>query len=361
MHKTCSIWINVTLLTVCISFFAMPCVGDDEKSGVRLSTSQELDWVKVTDDAGWSPRDSCGEYVFKNQLWILGGWVALEGPGPRDVWTSADGKNWTQVCEQAPWTHADLSVSLVYKDKMWLMAGWCGGRSKDSSASNRVWSSADGKNWDRVCDPAPWKTRLGAAGAVFKGKMWILGGNEQYHKGAKFLLNDVWCTEDGKNWTKITEHAPWPARAYHAAVVFDDKLWIIGGGNYRPDPLSFNDVWYSKDGVNWTQATDKSPWHARIWFSSVVYRNRIWVIGGWSDEPSTNYNDIWYSADGKDWREFKTKTIWKARHETSAWVWREQIWLAAGNPWPVVNDVWRLHLPPAAKILSTTKPATQGK
>jgi hypothetical protein len=32
------------------------------------------DWVKVTDKAGWKPRDSQGELVYRDRMWIFGGW-----------------------------------------------------------------------------------------------------------------------------------------------------------------------------------------------------------------------------------------------------------------------------------------------
>ena len=39
-----------------------------------MSQGPAPDWIKVTDNAGWQPRDSQGEVVFKDELWILGGW-----------------------------------------------------------------------------------------------------------------------------------------------------------------------------------------------------------------------------------------------------------------------------------------------
>ena len=51
---------------------------------------------------------------------------------------------------------------------MWLMGGWFNGRLKGHSASNEVWSSADGANWEQVAKeagwspgspPAPWSSR----------------------------------------------------------------------------------------------------------------------------------------------------------------------------------------------------------
>lgn len=305
----------------------------------------EPSWIKVTDHAAWSPRDSGGEVVFKDRMWLLGGWNAMEGPGPRDIWNSRDGLQWTRVMAEAPWVHGDLPVSLVFKDRMWMMAGWHGGRSKDASASHEVWSSADGAEWQCVTKAAAWKPRLGAAGAVFEDKMWLLGGVERYFDGDKYLLNDVWCSADGRDWTQVAEHAPWSPRAYHAALVFDGKLWIIGGGNYWPLPSAGNDVWSSTDGRLWTRVTEHAPWPGRIWFSSVVYRDRMWILGGWSGNPSKNWNDVWCSRDGKAWHEVKTSTIWSPRHEMSAYVFDDSLWIVGGNAWPLLNDVWRMRLP----------------
>jgi hypothetical protein len=225
------------------------------------------------------------------------------------------------------------------------MAGWYGGRKPFASASNQAWSSTDGANWTCATKAAPWKPRLGAGGVVFDGKMWVLGGLERYFDGTeRDLLNDVWCSTDGAHWTQATAKAPWAQRAYHGAVVYDNKIWVFGGGNYRPAYLGYNDVWSSADGVRWTKVTDHAPWSPRIWFSSVVYKDRIWVLGGWSDKPSVNWNDVWYTADGKHWKELRTKTIWSKRHEQSAYVFQDKLWIVAGNEWPLVNDVWQIEV-----------------
>lgn len=150
-----------------------------------------------------------------------------------------------------------------------------------------------------------------------------------------------------------TANAPWAARAYHCALVFRDKIWVFGGGNYLPTYTGFNDVWSSPDGVDWTkvgdlvtdQVSDNAPWPPRIWFSAVEYRNCMWVLGGWSNNPSKNWNDVWYTADGVNWKELKTKTIWSERHEHSTYVMDDKIWVVAGNACPLVNDVWQLRLP----------------
>ena len=130
-----------------------------------LGAEPDSDGVKVTQHAGWQPRDSQGELVYNDKLWILGGWYDSFKEAPRDVWNSADGKAWSRVTERAPWKHADLPMTLVHDGKMWFMGGWYNGRLPDHSASNEVWSSTDGKNWDLATKKAGWTPRI-AAGAV---------------------------------------------------------------------------------------------------------------------------------------------------------------------------------------------------
>lgn len=315
-------------------------------AGDVLAEDKTPNWVRVTEAASWQPRDSQGELVFKNHLWIFGGWFqSFESP-PRDVWSSPDGRAWTRITSDAPWKHSDLSMSLTFKNKMWFMGGWYKGRLPGHSASNQVWSSTDGRQWEQVTDRAAWTPRIASALVEFKGRMWLLGGTENYYFGdAKSLKNDVWSSADGKTWTQAIAKAGWSPRAYHQAAVLNDKIYIFGGGNYVPEYHATNDVWCSADGVHWEQVTDHAQWHARLWFSSVVYRDRMWVLGGWSNQPSTNWGDVWYSQDGKDWKQLKSDVIWKERHEHSAFVFQDKIWVAGGHARPLSSEVWSLDIP----------------
>lgn len=315
-------------------------------SGISFGQTPAPDWVEVTEAAGWQPRDSQAEVVYDNQLWIFGGWFnSLEAP-PRDVWSSRDGESWKLAEKTAPWKHSDLSMSVVFNDKMWIMGGWYNGRLPGHSAGNEVWSSTDGKQWQQATKGAAWSPRLAAGLVVFQDKMWILGGTENYYFGdAKSLKNDVWYSSDGKEWKLATADAAWSPRAYHQAVVLNNRMYVFGGGNYVPKYHAKNDVWSSADGVHWEQVTENAPWHPRLWFSSVVYRERMWVMGGWSNEPSQNWGDVWHSKDGWNWTELKSSKIWKARHEHSAFVFQDRIWIAGGHANPLSSEVWLLSVP----------------
>ena len=303
-------------------------------------------WVRVTDKAQWAPRDSSGEVAFKDRLWLLGGWFDSYTPPPRDVWSSPDGKSWTRAIKKAPWKHSDLPMTLVFGDRMWIMGGWYNGRLPGYSASSGVWSSTDGTTWDEATADAGWSPRIAAGAVVFKGRMWILGGTENYYFGDESnLKNDVWSSADGKTWRQETANAGWAPRAYHAAAVVNDRIYVFGGGNYVPKYQFETDVWSSADGVHWERVLEKTPWSPRLWFSSVVYRERMWVLGGWSNNPARNWGDVWYSKDGKDWHELKSAVVWKERHEHSAYVFQDKIWVAGGHALPLSNEVWSLALP----------------
>jgi Kelch motif protein len=314
--------------------------------GVAPGGDKAPDWIKVTDNAGWQPRDSSGEVVFRDRLWIMGGWFNSYAAPPRDIWSSANGRDWKLFTKQAPWKYSDLPMTVVFKDRMWLMGGWFNGRLPGHGASSEVWSSSDGVTWDQEAKQAGWSPRLAAGALVFKDRMWILGGTENYYFGNdSSIKNDVWSSADGKEWKQVTAHAAWPPRAYHAAVVHDGKMWVLGGGNYVPNYHALNDVWCSSDGVTWDQVTDKAPWHPRIWFSSVVYRDRMWVLGGWTNNPSRNWGDVWYSRNGKQWTRLQSSVIWKPRHEHSSYVFKDRIWVVGGHAQPLNNEVWSLHVP----------------
>lgn len=344
---------GLSVVVVCLGSVVVVCLGVALSllGCVGLSAQQPCDvpgpdWHRVSDAAPWRPRDSQGELVFRDRMWIFGGWFnSFEAP-PRDVWCSSDGRTWECVTAQAPWRHGDLPMTVVFDNRMWLMGGWYNGRLPGHSASNAVWHSTDGVHWEQAVQAAEWSPRLAAALVVFAGKMWLLGGTENYYFGdERSLKNDVWFSDDGRRWHLVSASAPWKPRAYHQAVVLGDHLYLLGGGNYVPQYRAFNDVWRTADGIHWEQVTPDAPLHPRIWFSAVAYRDHLWVLGGWSNNPPRNWGDVWFSPDGKHWRQLVSQTVWKERHEHSAFVFQDKLWVAGGHASPLTNDVWFLDLP----------------
>ncbi len=260
--------------------------------------------------------------MFDGKLWLVGGWFnSFEAP-PRDVWSSADGRDWKLVSKSTPFKHTDLPMMLVVR-----RADVVHGRLVQRAAAGPLGherSLVVARRREVGAGHA--RCPLGArdwppARSCFKDKMWILGGTENYYFGDdKSLKNDVWCTDrrqavEAGDRQRPGRRGPITPRSFTTA-----RCGSWAAATTFPKYHAKNDVWCSTDGVQWTQVTDAAPWHERLWFSAVVYRGRIWVLGGWSNKPSRNWGDVWYSRDGKDWTQLKSEVIWKERHEHSAYV-----------------------------------------
>ncbi|MBN1342418.1 MAG: hypothetical protein JXQ73_07045 [Phycisphaerae bacterium] len=303
-----------------------PALGAEKQPPAN---TEPASWIQVTPKAAFSPRDTAEDLVFAGRMWLSNGYYH-GNKLTRDLWSSKDGAAWTRVSESTPYD--GYSEMVVYKDKMWAIKA-------------SVWSSTDGRTWSRIAEKTPFGARGYGEAVVFKDKIWQLGSG-----------HDVWNTTDGASWTCVTENAPYGARAASAVVVFHDKLWLIGGRTPQPntppekgykDITTHNDVWCSPDGKAWTRVIEHAPWKPRQWFIAAVYRDRIWIIGGHDNVNSTNFGDVWYTGDGKTWHPFTSKQQFSPRHEVTCYVYEDSLWVVAGNAWPVQNDVWRLTLPKA--------------
>ncbi len=178
-----------------------------------------------------------------------------------------------------------------------------------------------GSTWQQATSSSEWTNRLYHTSVVFNNKIWVIGGYDGSY------LNDVWYSSNGVNWTQATANAGWSARSGHTSVVFDNKIWVIGGydGSYR------NDVWSSVDGLNWTCVTANAGWSPRFAHTSIVFDNKIWVLGG------SNRNDVWYSADGVNWTCATASAGWSPRENHTSLVFDNKMWVLGGSN---QNDVW---------------------
>ena len=298
--------------------------GGEDAGGA--AEAQAAEWVKVCEQAAFSPRDTAEDFVFGGKMWLSNGYYhgnVLH----RDLWNSADGVAWTLVSPETPYD--GYSEMVIYDGRIWAVKG-------------SVWNSTDGVKWNEVAGSTPFGARGYGELVIFQDRMWQLGS------GA-----DVWHSTDGVKWTCATKAASYGKRAASAVVAFDDRLWLMGGRiDKRANPpeegyeqyTTFNDVWCSRDGVDWTRVLEKAPWVPRMWFISKAYAGRMWTVGGYDNAKHKNLGDVWYSDDGVHWREFVSKTRFEPRHEPTCYVFKESLWVVAGNTWPVRNDVWRMTL-----------------
>ncbi|MCP4752926.1 MAG: hypothetical protein GY866_18725, partial [Proteobacteria bacterium] len=81
-----------------------------------------------------------------------------------------------------------------------------------------------------------------------------------------------------------------PARNMHQSLVYEEKIWIIGGYDAG---FAKNDVWYSLDAANWSTASDQAPFSFRRQHGATVFQNKIWILGG--EVAGSLRHDVWVS------------------------------------------------------------------
>src|SRR5688572_10115313 len=151
-------------------------------------------------------------------------------------------------------------------------------------------------------------------------------------------------------WQNVTMNAPFPACDGAGALVFNGRMYLIGGWRTRNDPVPFprvctNAVWSSADGAHWTQDKPNTfldasfdptkDWEGRHTAGYVVHQGKMWIVGG--DPIQGHYqNDVWNSADGKTWTHVnKGKPVpWGPRCLMYVVAQRGYIWVMGGQTVP---------------------------
>ena len=138
------------------------------------------------------------------------------------------------------------SPGVYFNDSLWLMGG---SRIDPDNNANTVWRfDPKTSTWESL-GAAKWSPRMGHAVLVYQNKIWVMGGRDE----AGNALADVWTFEVSKReWTESAK-APWAPRCLFGPAVFQDQIWLYGG---VPEPFSSNlydDVYVYKGG-NWTKA-----------------------------------------------------------------------------------------------------------
>ena len=242
--------------------------------------------------------------------------------------------------------------------------------------------------WTLINAEAPWASRAGLQVVSLRNHFYLMGGRTPRPPsfppvpGNSDIWGDVWVSKDkGASWEKIldtNDDQHWPARAYFQAVTKGNYIYVLGGQNFKLEPNDcppfvtdcppfvsssdfFNDVWRSRDGMNWEQMTEAAPWAGRAGLSSVVYKGEIYVMGGsFNDDPAViggpptrvYFNDVWKSRDGREWIKLTDSAPWEPRAGSVVVVKNGYIYLLGGEDGftclpqsprcpPYFNDVWR--------------------
>lgn len=270
------------------------CVVFDNKiwliGGQRLSGSTWEDMGDVwysTDGATWTQAAATGSNIigyrkqhstlaYDGKMWVLGGANALDGNFAHTTNAySTNGTTWTQVTSNIQ----KYSVpSVVYDNKMWMIGGYdtngTSVRSAHYSTNGATWTQSSGN--------------IGGTAAIATGQAMIYN-----NKIFVINLNSVW-TFDGASWLFTGNTPSYTSVSAHQTWVFDDKMWTTKVIN-----TTTVETWYSIDGTNglvWTKAATSVEFGYKPGGQGLVFNNRMWLIGGGNNTgQGSQFDDVYFS------------------------------------------------------------------
>ncbi|CAK4648071.1 hypothetical protein AeMF1_016943 [Aphanomyces euteiches] len=275
--------------------------------------------------AGFQPRDGHASATFLGKHWVVGGQTEpyttrqlIQTTRRSDVWSSVDGNNWVSIIDEAPFQRRYGHTLTVFNEKttgpvMVLMGGF------SPIPANDIWYTKDGVSWTQVSYTVPWTSRGWHCAFAHNNKLWVAGGSP--------LNNEVWATDSvvRGNWIQQPQ-APWPVRAGHSCVNHKIKNSTLGDNSTESTVVvlagwgqasqMYNDVW-SLDSTNkWNLLTEAAPWPIRAWTAALSFNAlsqvdaflgpRLWIFGGGRIGNGVNsmftYSDVWVTRDGVKWQ-----------------------------------------------------------
>jgi len=277
--------------------------------------------------------------------------ILLLGAGASAV-RGETGKDWVQACANTSMTLRLGHTCIAYGGKLWVF----GGVDMSHYQSNPqylgdAWSSnSDGTSWNQVQSfafaPRAWHTSL-----VFQNKMWVIGGNFESQSGSN--TQDACWSTDGIAWHQATDDIGFWLLPSSRCVEFKSQIWAVNTGydGTSPNP-TYNEVWTSTDGAQWTRIAATCPFTPRIGFSFGVFNGRLWVMGGTvsagfvpGGNPPQTFNDVWSTTDGLDWRQETTAAAFSPRYSANLQVGGGKMWLLGGSDYSLPNllannEIW---------------------
>jgi hypothetical protein len=278
-------------------------------------------WTKLLDSADWKKSYNFQMFSLKDTLWVF----HFDGN-----WYSVDGKEW----RKSLLPNAVGSISFVnyvqFKNAVYGL-GHFEGNIEKFSLQNCIYRTSDLQHWDTISKSSTLPKRFFYHPFVFNDKIWIIGGED---KNTQY--SDVWNSVDGSTWKKLKDNLPFGKRSRSQFVELNKQLFLLD-----------NDVWSSRDGLNWQRETSEILKGENIFgYAAVVFDNKIWLLG--CNRNGKFSSQVLVSSDGKTWH--TEQAPWTPRGGIAATVHAGKIYMTGGKyggtpdkpEFIYSNDVWTL-------------------
>jgi hypothetical protein len=325
------VFLLVSFLAVNACSVAKNIVASDESPAAQ--TASRYSWTRVTESAAYPPGYNYPVFVQQNRMW------AFHNDG---IWYSVNAKNWTKADLPHVRRNPYEARYVQFNNSIYALGQNQGNYVDGIKFSSIIRRTTDFEKWEVVAEKSNLPDRVFYGSTVFKGKIWLLGGFD-----GKNYYNDVWNSGDGVHWTQVSQRAAWSPRNVGMTVVFKNRVWIIGGGvidgEVTNNPKSNNEIWSSDDGINWTLITDSSKISALG--TPIVFDENLWLVGANRDGNFARSSLV--TNDGIKWRE--ESAPWSPRGAVAAWVFDNKLYITGGKysvtennntKFIYSNDVW---------------------
>ncbi|MAH26654.1 MAG: hypothetical protein CMI19_06845 [Opitutae bacterium] len=246
------------------SLLAVP-YGSDAPAGYSLYQRGEPKELVWEEKAAFSqPRAFLGsmlQFSPNGKIFALGGHVSpstsynlVESYDPLlNIWIT-----------KQPLTEVTFGqASTYYENKIYVLGGYNLSKVEVYDPQTNEWS---------VGTELPVETRYGSA--VTLGSEIYFGGGRQ----SNTILNTFYSYSSAGNWIQKANMNL--SRNGHRSLVYEDKIWIIGGANNNDGKLRSVEI-YNPDTNSWINGPSLVT--KRSGFSCWVWDNKIFVAGGFNE------------------------------------------------------------------------------
>ncbi len=157
--------------------------------------------------------------------------------------------------------------------------------------------------WSVENEEIPSETET-SPGLFFDNQLLLLGGSSADPRHCSDRVC-YYSKEEGEagRWKPQKEKVGWAPRMGHACVVFNERIWVMGGFGERG---ALDDVWSFNTKEGWVNHPLKGPrWSPRCMFATTVFQGKIWIYGGVTKPFGDPLEDMWTSEDGEEWEPYE--------------------------------------------------------
>lgn len=245
---------------------------------IKLRTDPRKDST-ISINADWEPRFNHTCVIANDTVYLIGGQAMIQIGKEydveavfstkyyNDVWKSGDCINWIKVE-----TNNDFGIRSQHgaavdpnTQRIYIFGGMHGQVFSDPDNDgkpfpnwNSVWYSDNGKDWftdnteywdDLLSYQSRYSQRAAHQMLYYNNYLWILPGKKNTLYNFRFARNDTYPSlyrDEYGVWSVDSDDPKTPSNAFgpresYTSLVFDGKVWILGGNTASNGPD--NDVW----------------------------------------------------------------------------------------------------------------------